>query len=87
MWVCAPGRQSLCQFWRETQTKGLSSRSPARPEVDKERKVREKREDQLTKEPRESSRQRRAEETSRREIAVQGKDGRQKEAVREDSQR
>ena len=37
--VCAPVRRSLCLFWRETQTKGLSSRSPARPEVDEERKV------------------------------------------------
>ena len=47
----------------------------------------EKRQGELTKEPREGSRQRTAEETSRREIAVQGKDGQQKEAVREDSQR
>ena len=44
-------------------------------------------ESQLTKEPKESSQQRRAEETSRREKAVQGKDGLQKEAMREDSQR
>ena len=38
----APGRQSLCLFWRETQTKDLNSRSPARPEVEEERKVRQK---------------------------------------------
>ena len=54
----ALSRRSLCLFWRETQTKSLSSRSPARPEVDEKREVREKREGQLTKEPRESSRQR-----------------------------
>ena len=45
-WVCvcvrAPVKRSLCLFWRETQTKGLSSRSPARPEVDVERKGPEK---------------------------------------------
>ena len=35
----APGRRSLRLFWRETQTKGLNSRSPARPEVEEERKV------------------------------------------------
>ena len=44
MWVCTQGRRSLCLFWRETQTKSLSSRSPARPEVDEEKEVREKRE-------------------------------------------
>ena len=49
--MCAPVRRSLCLFWRETQTKG--SRSPARPEVDEERKVREKTEGQSTKEDRE----------------------------------
>ena len=38
----APGRWSLCLFWRETQTKGLNSRSPTRLEVKEERKVQEK---------------------------------------------
>ena len=66
MLVCAPGRRSLCLFWRETQTKGLSLRFPVRPEADGEKKVREKREGQLTKEHRQGSRQRRADETSRR---------------------
>ena len=42
---------------------------------------------QLAKEDAEDSLQRTGEETSRRGIAVQGKDGQQKEAVREDSQR
>ena len=65
IWVYAPGRRSLCVFWRETQTKGLSSRSPIRPEVDEEREIRERREGQLTKEPREGSQQRRAEESGR----------------------
>ena len=37
--------------------------------------------------PREGSRQRRAEEDGRLEVAVQGKDGQQKEELREDSQR
>ena len=55
--------------------------------MDEEKEVREKREGQLTKEPREGSRQRRAEEDGRIEIAVQGKDVQQKEAEREDSQR
>ena len=82
-----PGRQSLCLFWHETQTKGLNLRSPTRPEVDKEREVQEKREGQLAKEPRESSQQQRAEKDGRIEIAVQGKDGQQKEAAREDTQR
>ena len=40
--VCAPVRESLCLLWRETHTKGLTARSPARPEVDEERKVPEK---------------------------------------------
>ena len=39
---------------------------------------------QLTKEPRDGRRQRTAEETSWREIAVQGKDGQQKEAFKDD---
>ena len=63
--MCALGRRSLCLFWHETQTKGLSSRSPARPEEDEEKKVPERTEGELTKEPRESSGQRWAEETSR----------------------
>ena len=42
---------------------------------------------QLVKEDTESSRQRTEEETSWREIAVQGTDGQQKEAVGEDSQK
>ena len=71
----------------ETQTKDLNSRSPTRPEVEEERKVREKTEGELTTDPRDSSRQRTGEVTSRREIAVQGKGGQQKEAVRKDSQR
>ena len=36
--VCAPVRRFLGLFWRETQTKGLRSRSPASPEVDVERR-------------------------------------------------
>ena len=40
--VLAPFRRSLCIFWRETQTKGLRARAPARPEVERGRKVREK---------------------------------------------
>ena len=88
MWGGVPSRRSLCLFWRKAQTKGLSLRSPARPEMDEDRKVWEKRiEEQLTKETREGSRQRRAEEDGGIDIAVQGKDGQQKEAVREDSQR
>ena len=46
-------RRSLCLFWREAQIKGLSSRSPTRPEVNKETKVPEKTQSQLTKEDRE----------------------------------
>ena len=44
VWVCVwvPVRESLCLFWCETYTKGLRSRSPARPEVDEGRKVPEK---------------------------------------------
>ena len=67
--------------------KGLRTRSPARPDVEEERKVPEKTVGELTKEPRESSRQQRVEEGGRIEIAVQEKDGQQKEAAREDSQR
>ena len=33
---------SLCLFWRESHTKGLSARSPLRPEVDEGREVPEK---------------------------------------------
>ena len=47
--VCASVRRSLCLFWRETQTKGLSLISPARLEVDEERNVPEKTQGQLTK--------------------------------------
>ena len=61
--VLAPLRRSLCLFLRETHTKGMRARSPARLEVEEGRKVREKTErDQLTKE---------GEENSRLEIAVQ----------------
>ena len=56
---------------------------PSDVKIKKDRMVDLMREGQLTKEPRESSRQRRAEETSWREIAVQRKDGQQKEAVRD----
>ena len=48
--VCAPVRESFCLLWRETQRKGLISRSPARLEVDEDRKVPEKTEGQLAKE-------------------------------------
>ena len=85
--VCVRAGHRISLFWRETHTKGLTVRSLAGPEVNEERKVREKKEGHLTKGPRESSRQRRAEEDSQREIAVQGKDCQQKEAVREDNQR
>ena len=40
---CMRQADDLCLFWCETQAKGLSSKSPARPEVDKKRKVQEKR--------------------------------------------
>ena len=40
--VLAPLRRYLCLFWRETHTKGLRVRSPARPEVEEGRKVPEK---------------------------------------------
>ena len=52
VYVCAGQRISL--LWRETQTKGLSSRSPARPEVDEETEVPEKTKGQLIKEDGES---------------------------------
>ena len=42
--------QTITLFWRKTQRKGWSSRSPARPEVDEERNVPEKTQGQLTKE-------------------------------------
>ena len=48
--VCAPVRESLRLLWRETHSKGLTARSPMKPEVDEERKVPEKKEDKLTKE-------------------------------------
>ena len=47
----APGRWSLCLFWCKTQTKGLYLRSPMRPEVEEERKVWEKTEGQLKRNP------------------------------------
>ena len=37
--VCVSVRESLCLLWRETHTKGLSTRSPTRPEVDEGMKV------------------------------------------------
>ena len=74
--VCAPVRESLCLLWRETHTKDWGRGLP------RDRKWRKK-----GRENRESSRQRRAEETNRTVIPVLGKDGQQKEAVREDSQR
>ena len=42
--VCAPVREYLCLIWRETHSKGLTTRSHARPEVNDERKVPEKKE-------------------------------------------
>ena len=48
--VCVPVRESLCLLWHKTHTLGLMARPPARLEVDKERKVPEKIEGQLTKE-------------------------------------
>ena len=36
---CMPVRESLCQFWCETRTKGLHARFPVRPEEDEGRKV------------------------------------------------
>ena len=36
-WV--PDREFLCLLWCETHTKGLSTRFPARPEVDEGRMV------------------------------------------------
>ena len=47
VWACAPVRRYLCLFWCETQTKGLSSISPTRLEVDEETKVPERTEGQL----------------------------------------
>ena len=75
--VGAPVRESLCLLRRETHTKGLTTRFPARPEVNELRKVPEKTESV------DKGRQRRAEGDGRLEIAVQEKDGQQKEAVRE----
>ena len=40
--VLAPLRRSLCLFWCETHTKGLRTRSSARPKVEEGRKIREK---------------------------------------------
>ena len=76
--VLAPLRRYLCLIRLETHTKGLRTRSPARPEAEEGRNVPEKTE--------RASWQSRAEEDSRLEIAVKGKDGQQKEAVRENSQ-
>ena len=60
--VCVCAGQRISLFWRETHTKGLRARSPARPEVDEGKKVPEKTE--------RASWQRKAEETSRLESAV-----------------
>ena len=60
--VLVPLRRSLCLFWRETHTKGLRARSPARLEVEEGREVWEKTE--------RGSWQSRAEETSQLERAV-----------------
>ena len=48
--VCVCAGQTISLFVLARNPKGLSSRSPAIPEVDEERKVREKTEGQLTKE-------------------------------------
>ena len=55
-------RESLCLLWRETHTKGLSTRSPTRPEGRGKEGLREDRESQLTKE----GRRRQSEERSSR---------------------
>ena len=47
--VCTPVREFLCLLLRETHTKGLRARSPARPEVEEGKNVPEKTESQLTK--------------------------------------
>ena len=86
VYVCAPVRTSLCLLWCETHTKSLTVRPPATPEVDEERKIPEKK-GQMTKGDREWQLKQRAEEEGRLEIAVQGKDDQQKEAVKEDIQR
>ena len=85
--VCVPVRESLCLLWREPHSKSLTSRSLARPEVDEERKVPEKKEGQLTKEDGEMQSTTESRGGRWLEIAVQGKDGQQKEAVREHCQR
>ena len=82
--VRAGQRISLSALARNPH-KGLRTRSLAKPGVLEEKKVPEKKEGQLTKEPREGRRQRRAEDVGRIEIEVQGKDGQQKEVAREDS--
>ena len=64
--VLAPLRRSLCLFWRETHSKGLRARSPARPEVEEGRKVPEKT-------ARKFRWLRKAEKNSWLEIAVQGR--------------
>ena len=68
-----PSRRSPCLFWRETQTKGLNSRSPTRPEVEVERKVREKTGVSWRRKTQRCSRQRGAEETSR-QLTMQGRE-------------
>ena len=50
--VLVPLRRSLRLFWRETHTKGLRTRYPTRPEVEKGRKAWEKTEKELTKQGR-----------------------------------
>ena len=74
VWVRAGQRISLSASARNPH-QGLRTRFAARPEVEEGRKVPGKTE--------RVSWQRRAEETCRREIAVQGKDGQQKEAVKD----
>ena len=66
VYMCALVRECLCLLWCETHIKGLTARPSARPEVEEGRKVPEK--------TQRVSRQGNAEETSRREIEVQGKD-------------
>ena len=72
-------RRSLCLFWRETHTKDRWRDFP--------RDQKWRRKGSFPGKTERASWQSRAEEDGQLEIAVQGKDGQQKEAVREDSQR
>ena len=73
--VCVGATQTISlSVLARNPHKGLRTRSPARPEVEEGGKVPAKTE--------RASWQSRAEEDGRLEIAVQGKDGQQKEAVR-----